>query len=407
MKRRRFLRALAASGILTPAQVLLASASDSRGGSINAGAHPGAGLDDIDPYFLDPGDMTSLDQRGVEELAEYHQLVLEGKDAFKPRSERLGRAPTYRFLHWHGEIGDPAGRFAGPLSIRPAVARSPAYRVNAQILGFNACSSDWQDETEKGALSIELRGRVQGEPMTWLFAQMFEIYKGGASSLGFEYVAQRDGSPIPIITDEPNIDIRIQLMRSKKAKSGVLGKVLRVASVVIGGPVGGATGELAGQLGGGQSEPAIRVPQMLKEGVALSQAVFAGSIDEKPIWRSGFASFGVGPGGSRMGLRPGLWVVMDESRYLDLRGAQIDDIGGRATVTRNGKPLDFNYLVLDFQVEESTLPDYLMTPMKDPEDEPWESPDAVPSDETGPGDEEAMPRGFIPRGDSLSKRPKE
>jgi len=110
------------------------------------------------------------------------------------------------------------------------------------------------------------------------------------------------------------------------------------------GAVGGAAKAFAEVI------PAIRVPQMLREGVAFSQAFFGGMSDEAPIWRSAFNSYGIAQGGSRLGLSPGLWVAMDERRQLDLRGVRLQDVGGRVGLVENGRPLDMNYLVLAFEV---------------------------------------------------------
>jgi hypothetical protein len=90
---------------------------------------------------------------------------------------------------------------------------------------------------------------------------------------------------------------------------------------------------------------------MAAEGVALSQAVLSGATSEKPIWRSGFASYGLADGGSRLTLAPGLWVVLDDGREMDLRGATLEDAGGHLRLLRDGAPLDLNYLVLDLRIE--------------------------------------------------------
>jgi hypothetical protein len=187
---------------------------------------------------------------------------------------------------------------------------------------------------------------------------------GTSSSLGQEYVGQRDGVKTPVFADEPNIDIRIQLIRNRREKGGgFLGKVFKVASAISGIPFGGGGGDEESS-GGllGRLNPSIRVPQMLHEGVAFSQAVFGGAVEEAPLWRSGFTSFAVALGGGRLGLIPGLWVALDEGRQVDLTGVSLEDLGGRVALTRNGQELDINYLVLWFEIDEGGLPDMYTAP---------------------------------------------
>ena len=95
---------------------------------------------------------------------------------------------------------------------------------------------------------------------------------------------------------------------------------------------------------------------MVHEGVALAQATVGGMSDEAPIWRSGFNSFGLAKHGSRLALRPGFWVAMDESEQMDFTGISLNDIGGRVGLLKNGQPLDLNYLVLDLEIEGSGEP---------------------------------------------------
>ena len=126
-------------------------------------------------------------------------------------------------------------------------------------------------------------------------------------------------------------------------------KVLKFASFLVGVPMAGglAIPSLTDVV------PSIRVPQMLREGVALSQALFAGEATEAPIWRSGFTSYSVSPGGSRLSMGPGLWVVLDTGREVDLTGVKLHDAGGQIVLVRDGQPLDVNYLVLAVEIRGS------------------------------------------------------
>jgi hypothetical protein len=310
---------------------------------------------DVDPYFLDSGNLDPEEQEQVETYFDYIDRKSTGKPAVMPRGGRPKRAPNYRFLRWQGELNDPYGKFVGPLSSSAQLPGGLTYRLNAQILGFHAASDDWPGKYNTGTLSIEFRTRIRGESLTWLYAEQFELYEGGYSSLGLEYIGQRDGVPMPICCDESNIDLRIQLMRNqKKEGEGILGKVFKLTTAIIG--VGsGESSPAAGQIA--NLVPPVRVPQMLQEGIAFSQALFGSTAEEAPLWRSGFTSLGIAEGGSRLAIEPGLWVVMDEARQVDLRNASLEDVGGQIALTVGGRELDVNYLVLAMEIEEGPLPD--------------------------------------------------
>jgi len=392
MKRRTFLAAAGAAGVSAPA-ALAAAVRELVSDPELAEALE---ADEIDPYFLDPGEISRADQAKITELARYHEAVATGRPALQPRGGRPRLAPTYRFLHWDGELGSSAGKFVGPLSLKPGLEKSPAYSMNAQILHFHASTEDWRDKVEQGALTIELRARAGSEPMTWLFAEQFGITQQGDSTLGLGFVVQRQGIPMPVTTDGPNVDFRIQLMR--RQKPGLLGKIFRIASMILapGAAIGQGEGGAPGASVGGliQSIPAIRIPQLVSEGVAFCQALLGSAASEAPIWRSGFNSYGLSPEGSRMRLRPGLWVIMDETRQNDMRRVQLADVNGKPLLIREDKPIeDTNYLVLDIsmsQADPATIPPSLV----DPEPEP--QPETEPGTESEPGPaEEAEPRTTI------------
>jgi len=368
MKRRRFLSAFAAAGAGAAFRPLLGAT-----GQGPAAAASGAGADaagDVVPYFLGSLDLSDVQRRDIEEYVRYQELVLDGKEAIMPRGGRPPLAPSYRFLKWEGRMGDTNGRFVGPLSVRPVFSRGTAFAVNAQSWGFRTSSTDFPGKAPKGTLSIEFRARMGGEPLTWLYAEQFQTYANGATSLGQEYVAQRDGAPRPVITDEPNIDIRIQLMRHRE-RVALLNKILKICSTIV----QVSTGNIAAlsQSGGGgdpyaQARPVIRVPQLFKEGVAFSQALFGGMAEEAPLWRSGFTSYGIAQGGSRLVVSPGLWIAVDETREPNLRGVTVADLGGRVGLTRDGAPLDINYLALQLEIKPAEAPGstvYLTQPAPD------------------------------------------
>ena len=344
MNRRRFLSLATTAGLVN------------SGSSASGAANPPSRTveqdeddDAIDPYFLESGDVTPREQQDIERYIDLQQQLSEGvpvRMRGKPK-----RAPTYRFLYWQGELGDPDAKFVGPLSLRPALEESEyGFQVNAQLMNFHPSSEDWSGKKEQGLMTIELRAQVEGEPMTWLYAQQLEIFEGGISTLGSEYIAQREGVPVPLITDQPNIDLRIQLIRNRK-KGKVLKNIFRVASFAAGVTTGGA-GPIAGMAASSLTDlfPSVQVPQLVREGVALSQAVFGDSAQGQPIWRSGFTSYGIASGGSRLRLQPGFWVAMDGSREVDLRTVRLDVDGDRPGLFRGENPLDINYMVLSVEL---------------------------------------------------------
>lgn len=348
MKRRRFLGLFAASGLAAPL----------RGFGQGQSAQDES-LDDVDPYFLDPGDLSPDEQQNIAEFVSYQQRLAAGQDAIMPRSGRPDRAPTFRFLYWDGELGSPAGRFVSPLSVEGQLGAAEAYRLNAQILGFHCASDDWGRRRQQGTLSVEFRARLGGEPMTWLYAQQFETNRG-ATTLGREYVGQREGVLDPVVTDEPNVDMRIQLMRQSRSGS-VLGKIMRMWGLILGLASGfGVAGTAA------QAMPALRITRLLPEGVAFSQALFGGAAKQTPLWRSGFTTYAMSEGGSRLRVRPGLWVAVDESRELSLVDVRLEDAGGDIRLTKNGEPLDVNYLVLSLEMDKAELPRYGFPGYQDP-----------------------------------------
>lgn len=351
MKRRRFLGLFAATSVAAPLRVW-AQGQGARADSVD--------VDDVDPYFLQSGDLSPDEQQDIAEFVGYQQRLVAGQDAIMPRSGRPQRAPTFRFLYWDGELGSPAGAFVSPLSVQPQLRMAPAYELNAQVLGFRCSSDDWGRRAQLGTLSVEFRARLGGEPMTWLYAQQFEAYRG-ATTLGREYVGQREGVLDPIVTDEPNIDLRIQLMRESRSR-GLLGKIMKMWALILGVASGfGATAGAAAQ-----AMPALRITRLLPEGVAFSQALFGGTARQTPLWRSGFTTYAVAEGGSRLRVRPGFWVVIDESREVNLVGVRLEDVGGEIRLTRDGEPLDANYLVLSLEVAELELPRFNYPGLQDP-----------------------------------------
>jgi hypothetical protein len=328
----------------------------------------------IDPYFLDPGTVTPKAQQMIMEFSRFHEDVAVGKRGIQPRGERPKGAPTYRFLHWDGDIGDSKGKFVGPLSLKPFIDQAPAYQMNAQLLAFNPGTEDWQGSSNQGALTIEMRVPGSADPLTWLFAEQFGVSAGGNTTLGLGYVAQKQGVSTPIYTTSPNVEIRMQLMQHKNP--GLLQKIFKITSMVIGTGMG-MLGQAAvpGLL---SAIPSLRIPQLVPEGVAFTQALLGSTNPESPIWRSGFNSYGLALNGGRMRLRPGLWVVMDEQRQPDLRGIKLDDYGGKAALLLDGAPIEsLNYLVLD--VSLATLGAEQQMQFEQPQMQP-EQPQMQPSE---------------------------
>jgi hypothetical protein len=332
---------LAAAGLSESPLVRAAPSSD-----------PDLAADRVDPYFLQSGDLNAVEQAAVERIVDFQERELAGEAAVRPRG-RPALAPTYRVLNWDGDL-EGTGRFQGPLSLSPALPPAPGYQMNAQILGLHVASDDWGRGNAQGTLSVEFRTRLDNEPVTWLFAQQFDVRRNGRTNVGLEYVGQRNGTRDPIVSDEPAVDLRIQLMRNRRG-AGLLRKVLQVFSFVVGLPTGGITGSAAAFA---QALPVIRVPRLLREGVAFSQALFGGVTDESPIWRGGFTTFSLAPGGGRLALTPGLWVIMDEAREVDLREVVLRDLGGSIGMLREGKPVDANYLVLSIDGSVAELSGY-------------------------------------------------
>ncbi|MCH9693172.1 MAG: hypothetical protein K0U72_01575 [Gammaproteobacteria bacterium] len=343
MNRRSFMGLFAAAGVSAPtaATAALQSSDDAD-----------LAIADVDPYFLESGDLDSASQAGIEDLVGFQERTIAGEPAVQPRG-RPRLAPTYRLLNWKGELNGQ-GTFQGPLSLSPSLPLASAYQFNAQILGFHGARDDWGRGNARGTLSIEFRTRLDTEPMTWLFAQQFDIGAEGQSTLSLEYVGQRGGARDPIVTDDSNIDLRIQLLRHRKGAK-LLRKILQLFSFVVGLPAGGITGATATLA---QALPVIRVPRLLREGVAFSQALLGGLTKELPIWRSGFTTYALAEGGSRLALSPGLWVIIDESREVDLRGVQLRDLGGSVGLVRNEKIIDANYLIIAIDASQAQLSGY-------------------------------------------------
>lgn len=323
---------------------------------------PAPTSDDVDPYFLDPGVPTAEESSAMVAFAEYEEKKSQGQPALMPRGGKPKRAPNFRFLHWNGELGSPEGRLVGPLTLSPTVQAPPPYQVNAQIMGFNASTSDWSGSSGKGTLTIEFRARSMGEPLTWLFAQQFEVMKNAGTTVGMEYVAQRKGKPDPVVCDDPNVDMRIQLMRYKSSPQ-LFRKILKIGATLLKLPFGGnplnsmgspsgmsSMGGMNSMYGMNQAPAVMRVPRLAEEGVAFAQATVGGTADDTPIWRGGFTSFGVAVGGSRIALRPGYWVAIDDVEGVDYNKLRLDDLGGRVGIVGPDGAVTLNYLVLAVEV---------------------------------------------------------
>ena len=315
--------------------------------------------DDVDPYFLDSGDLTAGEHEAIIQVEQLQRELLEGRQVAIPRGLRPDRAPTYRLVYWTGGIGDPNGRFVSPLSVPPSLGPLQdglSYRFNAQILGFHGASDDWGGRANQGTLTVEMRAGYGGQQMTWFYAQQFDMDDEGFTNVGYEYVAQREGAAEPVVTDELNIGLRIQLLRSPRRSGVALRKIIRTALVVTGVPLQLENRELQQTI---QYLPPVRVPAMFQEGAALAQALVGGTAEEAPIWRGGFSAYGIAQGGSQLGLRPGYWMVIDAARETDLRDVVLEDFGGFVTPTRGGEPLDANYIVFSFEIDQGPAPAYI------------------------------------------------
>src|SRR5262245_29958267 len=68
----------------------------------------------VDPYFLDAGVLSEAERADLLEVEALQERLLEGQPTVIPRGLKPPRAPSYRLVHWSGEIGDSAGRFVSP-----------------------------------------------------------------------------------------------------------------------------------------------------------------------------------------------------------------------------------------------------------------------------------------------------
>lgn len=303
---------------------------------------------DIDDYYLDSGDLSPAEAEQVAQYIAFEDQDVSGHPVMRPRGGKPERAPTYRFLHWRGELGANGGSFIGPLTLKPVIDTPPPYRFNAQILGFNTADQDFRKKGD-GTLSVEFRALHQQDVMTWLHLQSFVVENGG-NNIGREYVAHRDGTSEDVISEDANVDMRIQLIRHKKPP-GTLRKLLGVASSIIG--VGMPAARVAGPPGMPPMGPPamMRIPRMAREAVALAQATLGGAAEERPIWRSGFTTYGLAKGGSRLTLNPGLWVAMDSVAGVNAKDLQLTEGEGSIVLTHKGAAAEFSYLVLDVEIE--------------------------------------------------------
>lgn len=302
-----------------------------------------SGLEGVDPYFLDSGRVPDDEQRKIQDYEAYLDVQQRGGEAIQPRGGRPRWSPTYRLLHWPGEPGQADVSLQGPLSLKPQLPDAGAYQLNAQVLDFHTAAKRWGGGAQ-GTLTVEFRARQGGEALTWLFAEQFNCF-GHSTSLGNGYVAERNNLPEPVVLDEGNVDIRVQLMRQRKSP-GVLRKILNIASFIVGGGATGVVRELV---------PSVRIPQLVEEGVALTQALFGEMSDEKPQWLSGFNSYGLNEAGSRMTLAPGFWVVLDEVIRENLEDLVLEEQGDRVVLTVDGEPIDATYLVFWVDVAAGNL----------------------------------------------------
>ena len=342
MNRRRFLTA-AATGL---------GGSGLASGGPQKPAETPAEEGQIPFYFLENGEISSREQYEIEQYIGLQQQLAEGRQVRMRGRPR--RAPTYRFLHWTGELGDSEARFVGPLSLKPALEESRSgYQLNVQLLNFNPCSEDWKGKSEQGCLQLDVRAESGGQLLTWDYCQEFDVING-VSTLGYEYLIDND-KVRGLITQQPNVDIRITLLRNRKQRK-TLKRILGIASAVAGMAPLPAAGALQNVIGGGlsssrSSAPArMRIPRLTTEGLALTQAVVANFAEEKPIWRSGFTSYSLAAGGSRLRLNSGFWVVLDGSRQIDLRQVKLEAEGDLPILLAEGEPCDINYIVMYLEI---------------------------------------------------------
>ena len=341
MNRRKFLTA-AATGL---GGSTVASGSSQRPGEIPAEEGQ------VPAYFLENGEISTREQYEIEQYIGLQQQLAEGRQV-RTRG-RPRRAPTYRFLHWTGEPGDTEARFVGPLSLKPALEESSSgYQLNVQMLNFNPCSQDWQGNSEQGCLQLDVRAESGGLLLTWDYCQEFDVING-VSTLGYEYLIDND-KVRGLITQRPNVDIRISLLRNRKQRK-TLKRILGVASAVAGMAPFPAAGAFSGIIQGkssaqSQAPARMRIPRLTTEGLALTQSLVANFAEEEPLWRSGFTSYSLAAGGSRLRLNSGFWVVLDGGRQVDLRQVKLDADGDQPILLAGGKPCDINYMVLYLEI---------------------------------------------------------
>jgi hypothetical protein len=343
----RWLAALGTSGAAVRSAPLGAQANDATT-EVSAA---------VDPYFLDSGALSAAEEADLIEVERLQEQMMVGRSVTIPRGLRPARAPTFRLVHWSGEVGSDQGQFVSPLRVAPELAPLRdfrAYHFNAQIVGFHGASDDWR-RTRQGTLTVEIRAPFGGEEMTWFFAQPFDIDATGFTNVGYQYIAQRGGNLDPVVTDKPNVGVRIQLIREPQRTTLLFRKIIRTTLAVTGVPLQLENEDFQTAL---QSMPPMRIPALMQEGAALAQAVVGSMANEIPIWRGGFSTYGIAQGGSQLGLQPGYWLALDASREVDLRGVRLDERDGIVSPTRDGIPLDVNFLVLSMTIAEGESPTF-------------------------------------------------
>jgi len=312
----------------------------------------------VDPYFLDPGELSDGEAAALVEVETLQERQAQGQSVVIPRGLKPARAANYRLVHWDGAIGDSNGRFVSPLSTAPTLGplrTARTYRFNGQIFGLHAASEDWRG-TNQGTLTVEVRAPLGGQQMTWFFAQQFVVDESGLADIGYQYIAQREGVPEPVVTDGTSVAIRVQLIRAPRRAAVLFRKILNTALALSGIPVSLGSRDAGAAV---QSLPPLRLPAMFTEAAALVQAMIGSTAAEIPIWRGAFTLYAIAQGGSQLALRPGYWLMIDAARELDLRGVMLEDLGGQLAPTRGGQPLDANYLVLNCEIDEGAPPSYL------------------------------------------------
>ncbi|MEM7077144.1 MAG: hypothetical protein AAF513_00825 [Pseudomonadota bacterium] len=300
----------------------------------------------VEAYFLDPGEMDIDEAPDLEAyIASRGEELTSGQKTRSSGSARPSpKAPNFSLFKWEPENGE----FLTPLSVKRTLSAAQGYAVNGQILGFRLASNRWRGRRNKGTLTIELRGRANQEPRTWLFTQMFEAIAGNPN-LGAEFLMSRDGVASDMITDEGGLDLRVQLLREKSGIIRLQSILAFLADALAGGKSGAVTALI----------PAVRIPAMLKEGVALSRALLAKTGKQELIWRSAYNPYRIASAGSssRLNLAPGLWVIVDESltEKTTLNGCELTDIGGRYALTCGGTVVDANCLIFSLEIKPVDL----------------------------------------------------